>query len=321
MKNNTAFHPRSLVLALFTPMLAIAALFAAPATARAAVVYVGQDGNGTQGTGSIGEYNATTGAGGTIITGLNSPAGLALSGNTLFVSNALNGTVGTYNATTGAPINSSFITGLGSAFGLALSGNTLFVANSGTVGKYDATTGVGGAFITGLSGPMGLALSGNNLFVAYSGTVGKYDATTGAGGAFITGLSFPVDLAVSGSNLYVALVENPSIPNSGTVGKYDTTTGAGGAFIIGLGSPRGLALSLNDLYVAEVNSNTVGEYDATTGTTINGSFITGLSEPVALTVAPLPEPTTLVLAAIGALALLGRNTRRQGRGQWCNASA
>ena len=34
-----------------------------------------------------------------------------------------------------------------------------------------------------------------------------------------------------------------------------------------------------------------------------------------------PEPTTLALAAIGALVLLGRNTRRQRRGQSCNASA
>ena len=83
-------------------------------------------------------------------------------GNTLFVANFGSGTVGEYDATTGAAINANFITGLNRPVGLALLGNTLFVANhgSGTVGKYNATTGaaINANFITGLNTPVGLAV-------------------------------------------------------------------------------------------------------------------------------------------------------------------
>lgn len=119
------------------------------------------------------------------------------------------GSVGKYNASTGAAINASFITGLTDAEGLALLSNTLFVASygstpngGGTVGEYDATTGavINANFITGLSYPTGLALLGNNLYVVnyLTGTVGKYDATTGAAinASFITGLTQPSEVAI-----------------------------------------------------------------------------------------------------------------------------
>ena len=117
---------------------------------------------------TVGEYDATTGAAinAGFITGLNGPLGLAVSGNTLFVTD--NGTVGEYNATTGAAINPRFITGLDEPDGLTVSGSTLFVSSfgsglaepSGTVGEYDVTTGtaVNASFITGLNGPTGLAV-------------------------------------------------------------------------------------------------------------------------------------------------------------------
>jgi hypothetical protein len=121
-----------------------------------------------------------------------------------------------------------------------LSGNNLFVANEfvGTIGEYDA--------ITGLNEPFGLALSGNDLFVgSYAGgsgtTVGEYDATTGhvINPSFITGLNGPAGLAVSGNTLFVANL------TGGTVGEYDATTGAAinTNFITGLNEPAGLAVA------------------------------------------------------------------------------
>jgi hypothetical protein len=95
------------------------------------------------------------------------------------------GTIGVYNATTGAAINASFVTGLSEPGALAVSGNALFVANfkTQTVGKYDATTGaaINASFLTGLNSPIALAVSGNNLLVANSenGTAGEYDASKG----------------------------------------------------------------------------------------------------------------------------------------------
>ena len=156
---------------------------------------------------AVGEYNAITGAtiNAALISGLNEPEGMAISGSNLFVANFGNGTVDEYNATTGAAtgINASFITGLDEPEGLVLSGSTLYVANSGngTVGEYNATTGaaISASFITGLLSPSGLAISGNTLYVSdsASGTVAEYNAITGAAisTSFITGLQGPGALA------------------------------------------------------------------------------------------------------------------------------
>jgi WD40 repeat protein len=79
--------------------------------------------------------------------------------------NAGNGTVGEYNAETGATINANFISSLNGPNGLAFLGNTIFVAsfNANTIGTYDAKTGtpINASFITGLDGPVGLAVLGN----------------------------------------------------------------------------------------------------------------------------------------------------------------
>jgi hypothetical protein len=75
--------------------------------------------------GTVGAYNATTGTpinpiNPNVITGLKDPVGLAISGNTLFVSTGYGNTVGEYNATTGAAINANFIKGLSGAGALAV---------------------------------------------------------------------------------------------------------------------------------------------------------------------------------------------------------
>jgi hypothetical protein len=68
------------------------------------------------GNGLVREYNATTGTAisATFITGLTNEIdfGLAVSGNTLFVTNSGDGTIGGYDATTAAVIKATFITGL-----------------------------------------------------------------------------------------------------------------------------------------------------------------------------------------------------------------
>jgi hypothetical protein len=207
--------------ALCTALIGLAALWAMPSSARAQL-YVSQQPPGN----TVGAYNATTGGAinARFITtgpGPSPPLDLAVSGNTLFVTNygypgkfSLPGAVGAYNATTGAAINANLVTGLTLPYGLALSGNTLFVVTSdsaggdvGRVSAYNATTGaaINASFITGLIFPRDLAVSGNTLFVTSAGpfvsegTVGAYNATTGAAikARFITGLSYPIGLAVA----------------------------------------------------------------------------------------------------------------------------
>jgi DNA-binding beta-propeller fold protein YncE len=208
MKTTLTSNWRPLLRAFYPFLIAIAALWAMPRTARAQL-YVTQGSTG----GIVSKYNATTGAliKAHFITRLNGPTGLAVSGTDLFVAIETGNKVGKYNATTGAAINANFITGLHAPFfGLVLntSGRRLFVTNTtiltNTVGAYNATTGapINASLITGLNRPVGLALLGNNLFVVKqetnNGTVGKYNATTGAAinANFITGLITPVGLAV-----------------------------------------------------------------------------------------------------------------------------
>lgn len=98
-----------------------------------------------EGNGSVATYNATTGTAinTSFITGLSSPASLALVNNVLYVANFGSDSIGVYNATTGVVINASFITGLNDPVDLAVFGGFLYVANrnSGQIGKYDANSG------------------------------------------------------------------------------------------------------------------------------------------------------------------------------------
>ena len=155
------------------------------------------------------------------------------------------GTIGVYNATTGAPVNPTLVSGLNDAFGIAVSGGNLFVADTvnGTIGEYNATTGapVNPALVSGLNFPESIEVSGGNLFVTeIGGTIGKYNATTGApvDPALISGLPVLGEIAVFGGNLFVTQI------NTGTIGEYNPTTGApvNPALVSGLNLPNGLAV-------------------------------------------------------------------------------
>lgn len=156
------------------------------------------------GSGRIGEYT-TSGAPihTSLITGLNNPAGLVVSGGDIFVANAVSaGTIGEYT-TAGATVNASLITGLNYPLGLAISGGDIYVANGHgtTIGEY-TTSGatVNASLITGLDDPYALAVSGGDIFVANtypSGEICEY-TTSGAtvNAALITGLDYPWGVVV-----------------------------------------------------------------------------------------------------------------------------
>jgi hypothetical protein len=284
---------RSLFSAL---LMAIIALGARPGNAHAQI-YVSQLGDGPD-AGFVGEFDGTTGAAinANLITGLYGPVGLALSGNTLFVANYLDGTVGAYNASTGAEINANFITGLKQPVALALSADTLVVSDNraGIVREYSARTGVAinANLITGLESLFGVALSDKALFVSNdtsAGTIGEYDATTGTviNAKFIAGSTGGYSLALWGDTLFVAQFGGTKIA------KYNAITGEAinTNFINGLNQCSGialgkLALSGNALFVVNNGAGTIGEYDAATGEAINTKLITGLRFPNGLVVAP-----------------------------------
>ena len=260
---------------------------------------------------TVGEYDATTGAviNTSFLAGVFKPQGLALSGNSLFVTNLISSnfwTVGEYDAAAGTAINDSLIVGLNVPEGLAASRGGVYVSSSNRVSEYSAATGaaINLSFISSRV-PEGLAIAGNNLYILYvSGTsviggvhsasfVSEYNATTGAviNPTLVTGLVQPKGLAISGNSLYVGSAF------SKTVGEYNATTGApiNASLISSLNPPQGLAILGSHLYVLYLSGTSadagsyVGEYDAATGAAINGTLITGLAQPTGIAVAP-PKP-------------------------------
>jgi hypothetical protein len=102
MKTNIKSKTEPFTCTLATLLLTAAAFCILCSSARAQL-YVGEDGT----SGVVGEYNPNTGRtiNANLITGLNTPSGLAFSGNNLLVADTANNRVGEYDATTGAVIN------------------------------------------------------------------------------------------------------------------------------------------------------------------------------------------------------------------------
>jgi len=303
---------------LFAALATTSLLSAMSAIARADEIFV-TNYNGGFGQSYIGEYDVSGAAINTaLIGGQSGPTSIAVSGGNLFVTNWQTGTVGEYNATTGATVNASLVTGLDSPEGIAISGNDLFVTEQNNlIGEY-TTSGavVNASLISDPGAPTGIAISGDDLFVTnYSSRYNSISEYTTGGGtvnaSLVTGLESSQALAVLGGDLFVTNFGN------GTIGEY-TTGGAtvNASLVSGLGAfgPDGIAASGNDLFVVVDNPDSssarIGEYNATTGATINAAFITGLNGSAGIALVT-PEPSTSIMLAIGAAALLACRIRKR----------
>ncbi len=233
------------------------------------------------------------------------------------------GSVGSYNATTGAPINTSLITGLNTPTGLALAGSNLFVVDGGNnrIGRYNFTTSsYDASFISGVSG-YAIAASESTLYVAsYSGnSISSYNLSSGSliNSSMIAGLSSPTSLVVSGSILYYVSAYNSS--GTSMIGRYDLNTNSNNlSYISGLNAPSAIAVSGSTLYVTAYNEATISNYDisgSSSGALITSSYISGLNAPLGLAVpySAVPEPATYaLLAGFLALGLTAYRRRRCG---------
>ncbi len=319
-----------------------AALIAGVATAHAQTIYVA-DPNGTNG---VRSYNIN----GTLISssaaGGDGFQGLALSGSTLYISDATSGAASVRTATlngTGGVVSTGFaavgegFSGLTSPFGLAVTGSNLYIANfnSGNVFKYD----LNGTQLNTLStlnsnsganpNPYGLAISGDTLFVS--------QATTGTGANTIKGysltsfsstptmtlttnLSNPHGLTISGSTLYVA--NGGTGAGTGTIETFNALTGAStGTLVSGLTGPQGITVYGSSLFVSG-NDGTVKGFDLS-GNVLGGfTTITGLSSPHGIAISSasaIPEPSTY--AAIAGAAMLGLAVWQRRRGKAATVTA
>ncbi len=286
------------------------------------------------GSGSIGEYT-TSGltVNASLVTGLDHPSGITVSGGNLFVSSYDNGTIGVYNATTGATVNTALVSGLNHPSDIAVSGGNLYVVNygtytnntynqgSGSIGEY-TTSGatVNAALVSGMTYPSGIDVSGGNLFVSGNSKIGVYNATTGAtvNAALVSGglLAGAHDVAVSGGNLFVTAYEG-----RGFIIEYNATTGA--TVNVNLGNPEKFPWGITvvstplpgdyndngivdaaDYVVWRKNNGTQSDYNIWRthfGQTAGSGAALPSAEPLS---AAVPEPATLVLLLVGMAAVL-----------------
>lgn len=205
----------------------------------------------------------------------------------------------------------------------------LFVACFGAnnVNRIDHATGAVGTFVPGgpegLFAPRSLGFGPNgNLFVSSaSGEVLEYD---GGSGAFVrafvdasgngAGAIDPYGFRFHGGALYVTSFFTDAV----TV--YDAATGAFLATLIasgsgGLDGPTALDFGPNsDVFVASSGNDSVRRYGETTGAFLGVSVpsgANGLLAPVDLAIRGLPEPSSWIGLASGALLLSGLPRRRQ----------
>jgi streptogramin lyase len=289
---------------------------------------------------AVGQYNAVTGAtmNAAFVSGQGGrPQCVAVDGNNHLFVGYYNNVVVKYDATTASIlgyINGYNNGGQGLQEPLSIAtdfGNSLFIGQVvplvpsilrlGWVGKYDIGTGnsITDRLLETTSYTFEVRYTAlavdrnNNLFAALNlSGVGKYDATTGVGNRFFVESGQPTGLAVDALNhLFVA------DHYDNTIGEYDATTGAAihVPFISGLNQPGGLTLDGNNhLFVVNSGNGTVSEYDATTGGTINATFISGLGFPTSIAfLAPVPEPSSLLLVATAAAAGIYRYRRARRR--------
>jgi hypothetical protein len=296
-----------------------------PSSAHAADMLVCNE----QGT-TISQYSSTgVELNPSFITGLHGPTNIAFdSSGDIFVVNAFNATIGEYTST-GKVINFDLINTPFHGWGICMDGNGhLFVCgdNTGSASGDIAEYPISGQPInttlvsTGLAFPLGMTCDGNgHLFVAEadSGRIGEY-TTTGSpvDAALISGLDYPVDLALDGNgNIFVA---------DQILGVREYTTGGTleqSQLAPGLNAPASITLDgSGNLFVGGPEASftvPIAEY-TTSGVLENASFISGLEDPSGIKFQPVPEPSSLSILALGAVALL-RCQRQSASAGRCNA--
>ncbi len=283
---------------------------------------------------SVSEYDESGNlVNGSYITGLSDAVGLALdSSDNLYVSYNSDGAgaVAEYNSS-GSLITSTFASGLTSAYGMTFdtSGN-LYVADyaAASYSEYNSsgnlvsqTPATGGIWYLGRELPYPYGSYGSPYGLAWSPITGSLYYTLNAPnqimrsdlGSGIGSIGSPSSLNLPTAPEAVAIDSSGNafltLPGSGVVQEWNAALKLEVDFATGLNNPTGVVLDgNNDVYVS--TGSGILEYNSS-GTLLD--TIADGNTPGFLAVepgfSPVPEPGTLALAAVGALAVLGYRRR------------
>jgi hypothetical protein len=280
--------------------------------------------NGGYVPGYVSEYTTGSVLNPMLISNLDLPISLAVSGNSLFVAGAYNA-ISIAEFTTGGALVNPFLISISepvvccpySVAGVTVSGSDLFAASTnGTISEY-TTSGalVNAALVSGLSIepglPAGIAVSGSDLFVTNYGdaTIGEY---TTSGTTVNASLIFPlqaIGIVAVGSDLFI-------VNQTGTISEYTTSGAFVASSFAGITGAEAIATDGSNLFVSyqagSFGTTITGEY-TTSGAALNASLFTVAVPPgfPSIAVAPLPEPSTLLLVPAGLLAVAVRIARRR----------
>lgn len=159
---------------------------------------------------------------------------------------------------------------------LGLDGNLLVVGQSGSIQKFNATTGslIGTFAMSILASPYCLKLGPNGYLYTCNRlkpSIVVFDANKGGGpiGSIGTGGAAPLDLTFGpDGNLYATVGSN--------VLKFSLAGAYLGVFARGFNSPFGLAFGPNgNLYVSDAGTNTIWELNGKTGATLSRFNVPG----------------------------------------------
>jgi hypothetical protein len=217
-------------------------------------------------------------------------------------------------ASDGTVLNSSLVTGLTNAQELMAEGEDFWVVRNSPLqatrynssGTLQQTINL--SVMSTASRAMSVDSLGNYYFIN-SNQIFKYTAAGNWSGLFttITGETL-FDIAIdSADNI---MVTSSSL---GRVYKTNTSLSTPTQYVTGLSTPRGLAFDDQDnLYVLNSAANQINLFNSS-GTLVESNYVFGITPSGGgtwLTVAPVPEPSTLAVIGLG-LAGLAVATRRR----------
>jgi serine/threonine-protein kinase len=302
---------------IFLPaVIAGVAIVLTSGIASADNVFVSNNGNGT-----VEEITGSSMPTTIIDTGLNSPTGIAIYGNDVFVANngsSVNaGYVEEYSLATDLPV-ATYATGLVGPRGIAFdSAGNLYVADQGNGSVVEIPTGGGSVetLATGLTAPNDVVFANGVLYATEGGSNQVVTIADGGAAPLVTGngLSSPNGIAFDGGNLLVVNHGSAQVLAYST-GGTNLGSAVQSPYLSSLNQPKAIAVdSEGDFYVTDNGDETVTEYsptgvllqvystDAGGNPAFNGSgFI--------VTQSTVPEPTTyaLMFAGLGVLIFMAR---------------